>query len=309
MISELLIYKILQLFSIMIIGFIITKLKIIRYNDSVVLSKISLYLLMPSAIVNAFDFEMSEQVGKGLLLAFAAAIIIHVVFYVMDMVYSKFISSNSVERTSVMYSNAGNLVIPIVSFVLGNEWVVYSVAYLSVQLLFLWSHGIRLFSSDEKFSARKILFNVNIIAIIFGVVIMISRWRLPSFVKEITTSFGDMVGTVGMLIAGILAANINLKKFLMDKRIYRVIFIRMVVYSLITLIVLKILSLIPVIDGHRILLISFLASITPAAATVMQFAQIKNSDVEYATAINIFTTMACVVTMPLFVILFNYMFV
>lgn len=309
MISELLIYKILQLFCIMIIGFILTKLKIIRYNDSSILSKISLYLLMPSAIINAFDFEMSEQVGKGLVLAFAAAIIIHIVFYVMDIVYSKFISSNSVERTSIMYSNAGNLIIPIVSFALGNEWVVYSVAYISVQQLFLWSHGIRLFSSNEKFSARKILFNVNIIAIIFGVVLMILGWRLPSFVKEITTSFGDMVGTVGMLIAGILAANIDFKKFLVDKRIYRVIFARTVVYPLITLIILKLLSFIPVVDGHKILLISFFASIAPTAATVLQFAQIKNSDAEYAAAINIFTTITCVVTIPLFVKLFNYMYI
>ena len=56
MIAKLLIYKILQLFAIMVIGFIIAKLKIINPKESVVLSRISLYLLMPSAIINAFDF-------------------------------------------------------------------------------------------------------------------------------------------------------------------------------------------------------------------------------------------------------------
>ncbi len=205
-----------------------------------------------------------------------------------------------------MYSNAGNLIIPIVSFVLGNEWIVFSTAFLSVQLLFLWSHGIRLFSSNEKFDIKKVLFNVNIIAIAIGLVIMLFGWRLPTFVKDITFSFGDMLGTVGMLIAGILAANIDFKKILTDKRMYRVIFVRMVVCPVIILCVLKLLSLIPVIDGEKILLISFLASITPAAATVMQFAQINNNDAEYATAINIFTTIVCVLTMQLFVMLFIY---
>ncbi|MEE1280532.1 MAG: AEC family transporter [Oscillospiraceae bacterium] len=306
MISKLLIYKSLQLFSIMIIGFIITKLKIIRYKDSLVLSKLSLYVLMPSAIINAFDFQKSEQMRNGLLLAFLAAIIIHVVFYLLDILYSRYISNNSVERASIMYSNAGNLIIPIVSFVLGNEWVVFSTAYLSVQLLFLWSHGIQLFSSNEKFNIKKVLFNVNIIAIASGLVMMIFGWRLPTFVKDITSSFGDMLGTVGMLIAGILAANIDFKKILADKRIYRVIFVRMVAYPFITLFILKLLSLISVIDGEKILLISFLASITPSAATVMQFAQINNNDSLYATAINILTTIVCVLTMPLFVMLFNY---
>ena len=160
MITKLLIYKILQLFLIMIIGFVITKLKVIKSEDSRVLSKISLYLLMPAAIINAFDFEKSEAVQNGLLLAFLAAIVLHLVFIVMDLIYRKAITKNPVERASVMYSNAGNLIIPIVSFIMGEEWVVFSTAFLSVQLFFLWSHGVRLFSKDEKFNIKKIILNI-----------------------------------------------------------------------------------------------------------------------------------------------------
>ena len=65
------------------------------------------------------------------------------------------------------------------------------------------------------------------------------------------------------------------------------------------------LSLIPVIDGGKILLITYLACITPAAATVMQFAQIKEKDADYAAAINIFTTVAAILTMPVLVSVFN----
>jgi predicted permease len=80
----------------------------------------------------------------------------------------------------------------------------------------------------------------------------------------------------------------------------------MVVYPLITLGVLKLVALIPIADADKILLISYLASITPVASTVMQFAQIHDLDAEYATAINIFTTVACVLTMPLFVMLYSW---
>ena len=72
MIAKLLILKILQLFAIMLIGFIIAKLNIINVKDSVALSRIAVYLLMPSAIINAADFEQSNSLKKGLLLAFAA---------------------------------------------------------------------------------------------------------------------------------------------------------------------------------------------------------------------------------------------
>lgn len=305
MVTKLLIYKILQLFCFMILGFVLTKLKVIKTSDSTVLSKLSLYLLMPSAIINAFDFEMSKNIANGLVLSFAAAIIIHIVYFGLDFGYKRFLTDNSVERASIMYSNAGNLIIPIVSFVLGEEWVVYSSAFLSVQLLFLWSHGIKLFSANEKFSIKKILLNVNIIAIAIGVVMMLSGLRLPSFVKDITSSLGGMLGTVGMLIAGIIAADIDFKKALRDKRLYRTGLFRMIIYPIITFVILKLLSLIPVVDGGKILLITYLACITPAAATVMQFAQIKEKDADYAAAINIFTTVAAVLTMPVLVSVFN----
>lgn len=305
MISKLLIYKILQLFCFMIIGFIISKLKLVQSKDSAVLSKISLYLLMPAAILNAFDFEQSKTVRNGLLLAFFAAVVFHIVLYLLDLLYGKFICKNPVERASVMYSNSGNLIIPIVSFVLGKEWVVFSTAFLSVQLFFIWSHGIHLFSSKEKFNIKKVLLNVNIIAIAIGVIMMLFGWRLPAFVKDIASPLGDMLGTVGMLIAGMLAANIDFKKILTDKRIYRVSLIRTVIYPIVSLFVLRLLSFIPVADGEKILLITFLATITPAAATVMQFAQLNNQDAEFATAVHIFTTVVCIVTMPLFVALYN----
>ena len=116
-----------------------------------------------------------------------------------------------------------------------------------------------------------------------------------------------MLGPVAMLIAGILAANIDFKKMLANKKIYRVVAMRMVVYPAIILGALKLLSLIRIDNVDKILLISFLASITPAASTIMQFAQIHGRDAEYATAINIFTTVVCVLTMPLFVMLYNYL--
>lgn len=305
MIAKLLTYKILQLFCIMVLGFVITKCKVIRSKDSLVLSKLSLFLFLPSAIINAFNFERSGELMSGLLFAFLAATVVHLILLLLDAVYAKLVCKSAVERASVMYSNAGNLIIPIVSFVLGGEWVVYSTAFLTVQLIFLWSHGVRLFSSKEKFNIKKVLLNVNVIAIAVGLLLMLVGLKLPSFVLDITSTFGSMLGPVGMLIAGILATNIDFKAMLANKKIYRVIAARMLVCPLIMLGALKLLAFIPVANANEILLISFLASITPAATTVLQFAQIHDHDAEYATAINIFTTVVCIATMPLFVMLFQ----
>ena len=58
-------------------------------------------------------------------------------------------------------------------------------------------------------------------------------------------------------------------------------------------------------DGYTILLVSFLATMTPAASTVTQMAQVYDNDADYANKINIFTVIVCIVTMPLMVMAYE----
>ena len=58
-------------------------------------------------------------------------------------------------------------------------------------------------------------------------------------------------------------------------------------------------------DGYTILLVSFLATMTPAASTVTHMAQVYDNDADYANRINIFTVIVCIVTMPLMVMAYE----
>lgn len=304
MIAQLLLYKIIQFFFIMILGFVIVKAKLAKSEDSTVLSKLSLYLFMPAVIINAFNIEITDDIIRGLIIAFLVAILIHIVLLLLDFILKKYFKTTNVERASIMYSNAGNLIVPIVTYVLGEEWLIYSSAYLIVQLVFLWTHGVRLFS-DKKLSLKRILLNVNMIAVIFGFVMLLSGLRLPSFIHEITSSLGAMLAPAGMIIAGMLAASVDFRKMLKNKRLYFVLVSRLVICPIIIMFLLKgILLVVTIPNIETIMLISYLASITPTASTVMQFSQIYGNDSYYATAINAVTTVGCIITMPLLILLF-----
>ena len=54
-----------------------------------------------------------------------------------------------------------------------------------------------------------------------------------------------------------------------------------------------------------LLLIVFLAVITPSASTVTQMCQVYGNDSKYASAVNVMTTLLAIVTMPLMVLLFQ----
>ena len=83
-------------------------------------------------------------------------------------------------------------------------------------------------------------------------------------------------------------------------------FLRLVAVPGIALLLLKVSGLVNgSLDGKKILLIVFLAVITPSASTVTQMCQVYGNDSKYASAVNVMTTLLAIVTMPLMVLLFQ----
>lgn len=70
-ISILLMEQIIELFIMILMGFIIVKAGIVKDEDSKVLSKIVLYLIIPCVIINAFQVDYTSKTVRGLLIAFA----------------------------------------------------------------------------------------------------------------------------------------------------------------------------------------------------------------------------------------------
>ena len=75
-ISILLMEQIVELFIMILMGFIIVKAGIVKDEDSKVLSKIVLYLIIPCVIIKAFQVDYTSKTVNGLLLALAGPIIL-----------------------------------------------------------------------------------------------------------------------------------------------------------------------------------------------------------------------------------------
>jgi len=301
-----LIHKILSLAVIMAIGWAMVKFRVLKPEDSRVLSTLSLYLIMPCMILSSFQVDYTDQIIKGLLLAFLAAAIIEVILILFGTMLGKSMHLNPVEQSSVIYSNAGNLIVPLVTAILGRDWVIYTSGLLFVQLVLLFTHGKQLLCRDSGFQLKKLLLNPNILAIGLGIFLFLTRIRLPGLLGDSVDSVGSTVGPVAMLVTGMLIGNTDLKKIRSYRRIWLIAFLRLIAAPTLSLLFLKfsgITRLVP--DGKQILLVTFLAVTTPAASTVTQFAQVYGEDAEYASAINVVTTLLCIFTIPLMVMLYQ----
>ena len=72
MIALLLMQKIPAMFLMMLVGFVLVRLKTFRPEESLVLSRIVVLLVMPCVAIKAFQIDYTESVRNGLLLALLA---------------------------------------------------------------------------------------------------------------------------------------------------------------------------------------------------------------------------------------------
>ena len=304
-ISFLLFKQIAQFFIMIIMGYTLVKLKIVKSEDSKVLSMVCLYLIMPCVIINSFLIGFTPEKLKGLGLAVGVAIVIHFVAWIFIKILGKVLNFNPVEKASVMYSNAANMVIPVVMSVLGDEWVLYSSAFVSVQLVLLWTHCKSMLSNEKGFELKKIYTNINLIAIFIGILLFITKIHIPSVLQGTLKSVGGTVAPISMIITGMIMAGAELKKVFSNGRIYLVLFFRMIFFPFIVFLIMYFTGITKVIDnGAMILLVTFIATITPTASSITQMAQVYGNNEQYAGAINIMTTIASIVTMPIMVALY-----
>ena len=301
-ISLLLMEEIAKLFAIMLMGYAVVKAGLMKSSESKSISVVMVYLVIPCVIIDAFQVDYTADVKKGLFLACAAAVLVHVLFLILTTILKQALQLDTIERATVIYSNAGILVIPLVQDLLGQEYVIYSSAYIAVQLILIWTHCKNMLCEEDRLEWKKVFLNVNIISIIVGAILFICKIQLPSGVQDILDMMNNMIGPIGMLLAGMVIADVPLKTVFTKKRNYVSTVLRLIIYPIFILILMKMINTFAgVNDSKQILLTVYIASITPACATVTSMAQLYDKDAAYASSLYVLTTLLSIVTMPVMV--------
>ena len=301
-ISLLLMEEIAKLFAIMLMGYAVVKAGLMRSSESKSISVVMVYLVIPCVIIDAFQVDYTADVKKGLLLACVAAVLVHVLFLILTTILKQVLRLDTIERATVIYSNAGILVIPLVQDLLGQEYVIYSSAYIAVQLILIWTHCKNMLCEEDRLEWKKVFLNVNIISIIVGVILFVCKIQLPSGMQDVLDMMNNMIGPIGMLLAGMVIADVPLKTVFTKKRNYVSTVLRLVIYPIFILILMKVIyTFARLNDSKQILLTVYIASITPACATVTSMAQLYDKDAAYASSLYVLTTLLSIVTMPVMV--------
>lgn len=307
-ISLLLGEKILSMLIACFVGYVIVKAKVLKTEDSKIISKVIAYVCSPCAILNSFLVEITAERVTGIAIAFAVAAVWHVVVINGTRVVGNALHLNAVEKASIIYSNAGYLVIPVVYAVLGPEWVLYTTGYAIVQTSLYWSHCVSMLCGSKVIQWKKVLLNPNIIAMYIGGIMFALGAELPTFLQSATDDFGNVIGAISMFVIGMLIGEQDLKKMFMIKKIYLISCLRLIVIPIITVIAfVGVAAVVPHPEIHNVLLIVLWSACAPVGAMVTQLSQIYNLDSEYAGKINLVSVLFCILTMPCITYLYEFL--
>ena len=107
-ISLLLMEEIAKLFAIMLMGYAVVKAGLMKSSESKSISVVMVYLVIPCVIIDAFQVDYTADVKKGLLLACAAAVLVHVLFLILTTILKQVLQLDTIERATVIYSTGNS---------------------------------------------------------------------------------------------------------------------------------------------------------------------------------------------------------
>lgn len=299
-ISLILAEEITKLFLVMAMGWALVKTRILKTEDSRTLSAVLVYMLTPCVIISAFQIDHSPQVTRGLAFAFTAAAASHVIFLVLAAAFGRAMKLDTAEKLTIVYTNAGILVFPLVQAMLGAEYLIYSCGFVVVQLIMLWTHCRSVLTGQTGADLKKIFLNVNVISLIAGGAMFLLGVKLPRLIEETLASTGAMIGPIGMMLAGMVIADVPVRRVFAVKRNYRAAILRLAVVPMILLFAFKICGAAEMIpDGKNIMLVVYLAGVTPACATVTSMAQLYGDIADRTGILYVLTTLLSIITMPI----------
>ncbi len=284
------------LFVLIAAGFICTKTKLIidKSKDGIV--NILLYAVTPCLIIDSFlKVKFNTDMITSLGIATGCAFISHIIGIVISFIINdKNFEKKSVLRFALIFSNAGYMGIPLANAIFGATGVFYGSAYVIVFNIIQWTYGITIYNKDEK-SRLKVIFNPGTIAVLIGLPLFLLKVQLPDLLATPLGSISELNTPLAMLILGYYFACSNFKTGILNKKMWAVIFSRMIIVPLITLVFFKYIFCI----SGVLLCCCVLPASAPSAVNTIILASKFKADTDLGLKLVTLTTIISIVTMPL----------
>ncbi len=283
------------------IGFILTKTKVLTEQGAKCMTDVVLYIATPCVIIKSFVREFDKSLLKGLIISFVMAVFAHILFIIM----SRFMFKNCPDKQkrvlqfAVIFSNSGFMALPLQQALLGDIGVFYGASYVAVFNIFTWSYGILLMSGDKKYlSPKKLVISPGIIGVTVGILIFVLSIPVPKIIFEPISYMAGLNTPVPMVVIGYHLANSNFIEGLKNKNSIIAILSRLFIFPLIALAIMYICGI-----RGTLLVSSIICCCAPVAAINTMFSAKFECDTSMSVNLVSVSTVLSLISMPIIITL------
>ena len=229
------------LFGLIIIGYILVKLKVLPENSATVLSKLENTVFIPGLVMGTFienfTVERISEAWKLLTVSFIIAIIAIPIAIICSKLVTRDRYIRKIYTYGLSFSNFGFMGNAVVSSIFPDILFEYLIFTLPLWvLIYVWGvPRLLIADSDEKHSFKESLnsfINPMFIAMIIGMIIGLVRIPLPKWITSIVDISGDCMSPIAMILTGIAISFISLKDTFKNMKIYLLSIVKLIIMLL-----------------------------------------------------------------------------
>lgn len=290
--------QVLTLFLLMMCGLWAMRKNIVTSQGLTGLNSLVLNFAQPALIIARLQQEASLQLMQELLWVLVLACVI---MGVSGMIAHCVFRNQEQARRSVltvlsMACNCGFMGYPVITAAFGEDALIYAVMYVTSFNLMSWTLGAYYYGGRKAMQPRRLLTNPSLLAIVLGMTLFLTGWRLPSFVNSALDMLGGTTTPLAMFVIG--ARLISLKReHLTDKPLMLTCLFRLLVFPALVLL----LRLTPL--PEMVIASLYLCTAMPCAALTAMQAELYGSDKELASRGVALSTALSMATIPLMLLL------
>ncbi len=284
------------LFLFVMVGLIFGKKGIVNPQQAKGLSALAVNLFFPCTIFKAFynNFKLDNLMKYNIVIVISAIILVVIAFFAH--IISKFLAKESYEEKVYEYS----LIVPNYAYVgyalaeglFGAEGLLNMVICAMPVSVYIYTIGYgKLMKQVVSF---KRLLNPAMITMVLGLIVGVIDISLPTVIEVFVTKASACMAPVAMILTGLTISEFNIKEMLLDKKVYIITAIRLIVIPLLVVLILK-----PFFSVEIVRCITLLYAM-PCGLNTIIFAKLVDENYQIGAKLAIVSNVFSIITVPIF---------
>ncbi len=287
-----------KLFALLVLGYYFYKKNYFNSEVNEKLSNMIVRFTAPALIISSVSnvesvnkAEVIKIVGVGVVLYLILPLIAYITIQLLRVEKSK----EGIYQMLITFSNVSFMSYPIVQAFYGDVAIFYNTLLHMPFNILIFTYGEYLLSKgEEKVNIKlKDILSPGLLAAVGALIIYFAEIQLPSFIGTTCSFLGGITTPLSMLILGSVLGGYSIKEVFLEKRLYLISVIKLVILPVIVFFVFKRIFSDPIIIGVATLTMGM-----PAASMCVMLSIKYEGQVKVASIGVFITTILSLISIP-----------